>query len=133
MARKFLEIRGVTYVPDSERDVPHIRSTACTSYRAGKRGSRVEPPINIRRWLTSEHSPVKHGNALDKIWKNITDTHAGGLGAVHGIRALDQSMSYPMQTHSMKRVLVGNVLLNYRMFLLQKDAKYAESLQKWLC
>ena len=77
--------------------------------------------------LTGE---TAYGNALDKIWKNITDTRmhlTGGLGAVHGIEGFGPEYELPnADAFNETCAAVGNVLLNYRMFLLHKDAKYLD-------
>jgi hypothetical protein len=68
--------------------------------------------------------------ALDRIWGNLTDTRmhiTGGLGAVHGIEGFGPSYLLPnADAFNETCAAVGNVLFNFRMFLVHKDAKYLD-------
>ena len=71
-----------------------------------------------------------YSKALDRIWANIVNTRmhiTGGLGAVHGIEGFGPQYELP-NDHAFNETCaaVGNVLFNYRMFLLHKDAKYLD-------
>ena len=71
-----------------------------------------------------------YARALDRIWGDITDTRmhiTGGLGAVHGIEGFGPQYELPnADAFNETCAAVGNVLFNYRMFLLHKDAKYLD-------
>lgn len=134
MARKFLEIRGVTYVPDGEgvmsptyaqQHAPVIEQEKAVGHAV--RATYQYSAMADIGTLTGE---TAYGNALDKIWKNITDTRmhlTGGLGAVHGIEGFGPEYELPnADAFNETCAAVGNVLLNYRMFLLHKDAKYLD-------
>ncbi len=134
MARRFLEIRGVTYVPagegvmaptyaqqhapvaDQDKAVGHaVRATYLYSAMADV-GALTDQP--------------KFKRALERIWMNIVDTRmhiTGGLGAVHGIEGFGPEYELPnADAFNETCAAVGNVLFNYRMFLLHGDAKYLD-------
>jgi DUF1680 family protein len=71
-----------------------------------------------------------YGKALDRIWGNITNTRmhiTGGLGAVHGIEGFGPQYELPnANAFNETCAAVGNVLFNYRIFLLHKNAKYLD-------
>lgn len=51
----------------------------------------------------------------------------GGLGAMHGIEGFGPDYDLPNKdTYNETCAAVGNVLFNYRMFLMTRDAKYAD-------
>jgi DUF1680 family protein len=68
--------------------------------------------------------------ALERIWNNIVDTRmhiTGGLGAVHGIEGFGAPYFLPnAEAFNETCAAVGNVLFNFRMFLLHGDAKYLD-------
>lgn len=134
MARKFLEIRGVTYVPDGER----VMSPTYAQQHAPVVDQKEAVGHAVRAtYLYSAMADVgtltgdtRYGKALDQIWGNITNTRmhiTGGLGAVHGIEGFGSKYELP-NGHAFNETCaaVGNVLFNYRMFLLHKDAKYLD-------
>ena len=134
MARKFLEIRGVTYVPDGEgvMSPTYAQQHAPVTEQKEAVGHAVRATYLYSAMadvgtLTGEPA---YGKALDRIWGNITDTRmhiTGGLGAVHGIEGFGPQYELPnADAFNETCAAVGNVLLNYRMFLLHKDAKYLD-------
>ncbi|NCF88153.1 MAG: DUF1080 domain-containing protein [Verrucomicrobiaceae bacterium] len=134
MARKFLEIRGITYVPDGEgvmsptyaqQHKPVLEQSEAVGHAV--RATYLYSAMADVGTLTGESGYAK---ALDRIWGNITDTRmhiTGGLGAVHGIEGFGPQYELP-NAHAFNETCaaVGNVLFNYRMFLLHKDAKYLD-------
>lgn len=134
MARKFLEIRGVTYVPDGEgvmaptyaqQHAPVTEQKEAVGHAV--RATYLYSAMADVGTLTGE---TAYGDALDRIWANITDTRmhiTGGLGAVHGIEGFGPQYELPnADAFNETCAAVGNVLFNYRMFLLHKDAKYLD-------
>ena len=134
MARKFLEIRGVTYVPDGEgvmaptyaqQHAPVIEQQEAVGHAV--RATYLYSAMADVGTLTGEPA---YGKALDRIWGNITNTRmhiTGGLGAVHGIEGFGPQYELPnADAFNETCAAVGNVLFNYRMFLLHKDAKYLD-------
>ncbi|MFP6765448.1 MAG: beta-L-arabinofuranosidase domain-containing protein, partial [Planctomycetaceae bacterium] len=134
MARKFLEIRGVTYVPDGEG----VMSPTYAQQHAPVTGQDEAVGHAVRAtYLYSAMADVgtltgepAYGKALDRIWADITNTRmhiTGGLGAVHGIEGFGPQYELPnADAFNETCAAVGNVLFNYRMFLLHKDARYLD-------
>ncbi len=134
MARKFLEIRGVTYVPDGEGV---MSTTYAQQHKPVKEQSEAVGHAVRATYLYSAMADVGtltgdegYAKALDRIWGNITDTRmhiTGGLGAVHGIEGFGPQYELP-NAHAFNETCaaVGNVLFNHRMFLMKKDAKYID-------
>ena len=134
MARKFLEVRGITYVPDGEgvmsptyaqQHKPVLEQSEAVGHAV--RATYLYSAMADVGTLTGEPG---YGKALDRIWGNITDTRmhiTGGLGAVHGIEGFGPQYELP-NAHAFNETCaaVGNVLFNYRMFLFHKDAKYLD-------
>jgi DUF1680 family protein len=134
MARKFLEIRGVTYVPDgdgvmsptyAQQHAPVTEQKEAVGHAV--RATYLYSAMADVGTLTGEPA---YGRALDRIWANITNTRmhiTGGLGAVHGIEGFGPKYELPnADAFNETCAAVGNVLFNYRMFLLHKDAKYLD-------
>ena len=134
MARKFLEIRGVTYVPEGEG----VMAPTYAQQHAPVNEQREAVGHAVRAtYLYSAMADVgtltgqqAYQTALGHIWGNIVDTRmhiTGGLGAVHGIEGFGPHYVLPNQ-HAFNETCaaVGNVLFNYRMFLLERDAKYLD-------
>lgn len=134
MARRFLEIRGVTYVPDGEgvmaptyaqQHARVIEQKEAVGHAV--RATYLYSAMADVGMLTGEPA---YAQALDRIWGNITNTRmhiTGGLGAVHGIEGFGPQYELPnADAFNETCAAVGNVLFNYRMFLLHKDAKYLD-------
>ena len=134
MARKFLEIRGISYVPDGEGV---MAPTYAQQHKPVKEQSEAVGHAVRATYLYAAMADVGtltgddgYAKALDRIWGNITDTRmhiTGGLGAVHGIEGFGPKYVLP-NAHAFNETCaaVGNVLFNHRMFLLHKDAKYID-------
>lgn len=134
MARRFLEIRGVTYVPDGEG----VMAPTYAQQHAPIANQREAVGHAVRAtYLYSAMADVgtltgrtDYQQALEHIWGNIVDTRmhiTGGLGAVHGIEGFGPKYVLPNKdAFNETCAAVGNVLFNYRMFLLTKDAKYLD-------
>ncbi len=134
MARKFLEIRGVTYVPEgsgvmaptyAQQHAPVVEQTEAVGHAV--RATYLYSAMADVGTLTGD---PRYARALDRIWGDITNTRmhiTGGLGAVHGIEGFGPQYELPnARAFNETCAAVGNVLFNYRMFLLHKDAKYLD-------
>ncbi|MEC7449700.1 MAG: beta-L-arabinofuranosidase domain-containing protein, partial [Planctomycetota bacterium] len=130
MARRFLEIRGVTYVPEGEgvmaptyaqQHAPVTEQEEAVGHAV--RATYLYAGMADVGTLTGD---PRYAEALAKIWGNITNTRmhiTGGLGAVHGIEGFGPQYELPnADAFNETCAAVGNVLFNYRMFLLNKDA-----------
>lgn len=134
MAERFLEIRGVTYVPDGEgvMSPTYAQQHAPVSHQKEAVGHAVRATYMYSAMADIGTLTGKrvYDRALDQIWSNITDTRmhlTGGLGAVHGIEGFGPEYLLPnADAFNETCAAVGNVIFNYRMFLLHKDAKYLD-------
>lgn len=134
MAQKFLDIRGVTYVPDGER---HMSPSYAQQHRPVTEQSEPVGHAVRAAYLYTGMADVgamtgtdKYNPALNRIWTNITDKKmhiTGGLGAMHGIEGFGDDYQLPNKdTYNETCAAVGNVFFNHRMFLLHQDAKYMD-------
>lgn len=134
MARKFLDIRGRTYVPEGEGV---MAPTYAQQHRPVAEQEEAVGHAVRAAYLYSGMADVgaaagtdEYNAALDKIWHNIVDTKmhiTGGLGAVHGIEGFGPEYVLPnKEAYNETCAAVGNVFFNYRMFLLHKDARYMD-------
>lgn len=75
-------------------------------------------------------------NAIDKIWENIVTKKlylTGGIGATSNGEAFGKNYELPnMSAYCETCAAIGNVYLNYRLFLLHGDAKYYDVLERTL-
>ena len=134
MARKFLEIRGVTYVPDGDGVMAPTyaqqHSPVTEQKEAVRHAVRATYLYSAMADVGTLTGEPAYGKALDCIWGDITNTRmhiTGGLGAVHGIEGFGPQYALPnADAFNETCAAVGNVLFNYRMFLLHKDAKYLD-------
>ncbi|MCU7693666.1 glycoside hydrolase family 127 protein [Haoranjiania flava] len=134
MAKKFLDIRGVTYKPQGTG----VMSAAYAQQHAPVRDQRKPTGHAVRAaylyaGMADVSAAASNGSyliALNNIWKNITDTRmhiTGGLGAVHGIEGFGAEYELPnKEAYNETCAAVGNVLFNYRMFLMTGNAKFID-------
>jgi len=132
MAKRFLDIRGVTYRPEGEgvmspsyaqQHKPVVQQTRAVGH-AVRAGYLYAGMADVSA-LTGDMS---YSLAAEKIWHNIVDTKMhiiGGLGATHGIEGFGPEYVLPNRnTYNETCAAVANVFFNFRMYLLHKDAKY---------
>ena len=134
MAKKFIDIRGVTYNPNGEG----VLSYDYAQQHNPVREQRVAVGHAVRAtYLYSGMADIvaMTGDttllpALDAIWHDIVDKKmhiTGGLGAVPGIEGFGPDYVLPnKETYNETCSAVGNVLFNYRMYLMSGDAKYVD-------
>lgn len=134
MAKKFIDIRGVTYRPDGEgtmspeyaqQHLPVREQTKAVGHAV-----RATYLYSGMADVSVHTGDASLRPALDSIWHNIVDTRmhiTGGLGAVHGIEGFGPEYELPnKEAFDETCAAVGNVLFNHRMFLMEKDAKYMD-------
>lgn len=137
MAKKFLDIRGVTYRPSGSRTmsptyaqqhlpVKEQREAVGHAVRAGYLyAAMAEVDALTRREDYSE--------ALDAIWTNLVETRmhiTGGLGAVHGIEGFGAEYELPNKNaYNETCAAVANVFFNHRMFLAEGDSRYLDIME----
>jgi len=134
MAKRFLDIRGRTYVPDGEgymapsyaqQHLPVVDQREPVGHAV--RAAYLYSAMADVAALTGTH---EYDAALYAIWRNIVDTRmhiTGGLGAVHGIEGFGPPYFLPnKEAYNETCAAVGNVFFNYRMFLLTRDAVFMD-------
>ena len=132
MAKKFLDIRGVSYRPEGEgiMSPSYAQQHAPVADQNSAVGHAVRAAYMYAAMadvsaLTGDNSYL---DALDKIWENIVDAKmhiTGGLGAIHGIEGFGDDYDLPnLEAYNETCAAIGNVFFNHRMTLLHKDAKY---------
>ena len=134
MAKKFIDIRGVTYKPDGSG----IMSGSYSQQHLPVREQRSAEGHSVRAmYLYSSMADIvaTKGDttlipALESIWHDIVDKKMhinGGLGAIPGIEGFGPEYVLPNKnTYDETCAAVGNVFFNYRMFLASGDAKYVD-------
>jgi len=134
MAEKFLDIRGVTYQPEGDR---YMSSTYAQQHlpvteqmEAVGHAVRAAYQYSGMAEVDALKGTHKFAEALDHIWHNIVDTKmhiTGGLGAMHGIEGFGLSYELPnKEAYNETCAAVGNVLFNFRMYLLTRDASFMD-------
>ena len=134
MARRFLDIRGVTYRPDGEgvmaatyaqQHAPVTEQTEAVGH-AVRAGYMYAGMAEVDAVFATD----TYREALDHIWHNIVDQKmhiTGGLGAVKGIEGFGDAYELPnAEAYNETCAAVGNVLFNHRMFLRHRDARYLD-------
>jgi DUF1680 family protein len=75
-------------------------------------------------------------HAIDRIWSNIVNKKlyiTGGIGATGNGEAFGKNYELPnMSAYCETCAAIGNVYMNYRLFLLHGDAKYFDVLERSL-
>lgn len=81
--------------------------------------------------LTGDKSYV---NALDKIWKDVVSTKlyiTGGIGATGGNEGFSHPYALPnLSAYCETCAAIANAFWNHRMFLLHKDGKYVDVVER---
>ena len=132
MAKKFLDIRGVTYRPEGEgvMSPSYAQQHAPVAEQDTAVGHAVRAVYMYAAMadvsaLTGDRS---YDRALEKIWENIVGAKmhiTGGLGAIHGIEGFGDDYDLPnLDAYNETCAAIANVFFNHRMTLLHKDAKY---------
>ena len=134
MAKRFLDIRGVTYRPEgtgvmspeyAQQHLPVREQTKAVGHAV-----RATYLYSGMADVSVYANDPTYRPALDSIWHNIVDTRmhiTGGLGAVHGIEGFGPEYELPNQdAFDETCAAVGNVFFNHRMFLMEKDGKYMD-------
>lgn len=134
MAKRFIDVRGVTFRPDGEG----VMSAAYAQQHMPVRDQRTAEGHSVRAmYLYSGMADVAAAKsdktlmpALESIWHDIVDKKMhinGGLGAVPGIEGFGPAYELPnLDTYDETCAAVGNVLFNYRMFLATGNARYVD-------
>lgn len=134
MARRFLEIRGVTYRPEGTGVMAptYAQQHAPVAEQREAVGHAVRAAYMYSAMADVDAMGGRQDfvAALDAIWRDIVDTRmhiTGGLGAVHGIEGFGPHHVLPnADAYNETCAAVGNVMFNWRMFLLHRDARHLD-------
>lgn len=134
MAKRFLDIRGVTYVPQGEgvmsptyaqQHLPVREQTEAVGHAV--RAAYLYTAMAQVDALTGRND---YGKALKSIWNNLVSTRmhiTGGLGATEGIEGFGPEYYLPNRiAYNETCAAVANIFFNYGMFLAEKDARYLD-------
>jgi uncharacterized protein len=134
MAKRFLDIRGVTYKTEgkgvmsatySQQHLPVAQQREPVGH-AVRAAYLYSAMAEVQSLLNTD----EYTEALNSIWQNIVDTRmhiTGGLGAIHGIEGFGAEYELPNAgAYNETCASVGNVFFNFRMFLLTGEAKYLD-------
>ena len=132
-AKFFLDKRGYTSRRDeySQAHKPVIEQDEAVGHAV--RATYMYAGMADVAALTGDTSYV---HAIDRIWDNIVGKKlyiTGGIGATSNGEAFGANYELPnMSAYCETCAAIGNVYVNYRLFLLHGDAKYYDVLERTL-
>lgn len=132
-AKFFLDKRGYTSRKDeySQAHKPVIEQNEAVGHAV--RAAYMYAGMADVAALTGDTSYVQ---AIDRIWDNIVSKKlyiTGGIGATNQGEAFGKNYELPnMSAYCETCAAIGNVYVNYRLFLLHGDAKYYDVLERTL-
>lgn len=132
-AKFFLDKRGYTTRTDeySQAHKPVIEQDEAVGHAV--RAAYMYSGMADVAALTGDKSYI---NAIDKIWDNIVSKKlyiTGGIGATGAGEAFGKNYELPnMSAYCETCAAIGNVYMNYRLFLLHGESKYYDVLERSL-
>ncbi len=132
-AKFFLDKRGKTSRKDeySQAHKPVVEQDEAVGHAV--RATYMYAGMADVAALTGDTSYV---HAIDRIWDNIVAKKlyiTGGIGATNQGEAFGENYELPnMSAYCETCAAIGNVYVNYRLFLLHGDAKYYDVLERTL-
>ena len=134
MAKKFLDIRGVTYRPEGDGFMSpfYAQQHAPVAEQTEPAGHAVRAAyLYTAMAMVDALTGGRHyAEALDAIWNDLVSTRiyiTGGLGALASIEGFGPAYELPNKTaYSETCAAVGNVFFNQGMFLGSGDARYLD-------
>ena len=132
-AKFFLDTRGYTSRKDaySQAHKPVVEQDEAVGHAV--RAVYMYSGMADVAAITGDSSYIK---AIDKIWDNIVSKKiyiTGGIGARHAGEAFGNNYELPnLSAYCETCAAIGNVYMNYRLFLLHGDAKYFDVLERTL-
>ena len=133
MAKFFLDKRGYTSRRDaySQAHKPVVEQDEAVGHAV--RAAYMYAGMADVAALTGDTAYV---HAIDRIWENIVSKKlyiTGGIGATSNGEAFGKNYELPnMSAYCETCAAIGNVYVNYRLFLLHGDAKYYDVLERTL-
>ncbi len=132
-AKFFLDMRGKTSRKDaySQAHKPVVEQDEAVGHAV--RAAYMYSGMADVAALTGDSSYIK---AIDRIWDNIVSKKlyiTGGIGATSSGEAFGQNYELPnMSAYCETCAAIGNVYVNYRLFLLHGESKYYDVLERSL-
>lgn len=132
-AKFFLDARGHTHRRDaySQAHKPVIEQDEAVGHAV--RATYMYAGMADVAAITGDTSYI---HAVDKIWDNIVSKKlyiTGGIGARHQGEAFGANYELPnLSAYCETCAAIGNVYVNYRLFLLHGDARYFDVLERTL-
>ncbi len=132
-AKFFLDARGYTSRKDaySQAHKPVVEQDEAVGHAV--RAAYMYSGMADVAAITGDSGYIK---AIDKIWDNIVSKKiyiTGGIGARHSGEAFGDNYELPNHSAYCETcAAIGNVYMNYRLFLLHGDAKYFDVLERTL-
>ena len=134
MAKKFLDIRAVTYRPEGDGFMSpfYAQQHAPVAEQTEPAGHAVRAAyLYTAMAMVDALTGGRHyAEALDAIWNDLVSTRiyiTGGLGALASIEGFGPAYELPNKTaYSETCAAVGNVFFNQGMFLGSGDARYLD-------
>ena len=130
-AKFFLDERGKTghNDPYNQSHVPVLEQDEAVGHAV--RAAYMYAGMADVAALTGDQGYI---DAIDRIWENIVSKKlyiTGGIGATNNGEAFGENYQLPnMSAYCETCAAIGNVYVNYRMFLLHGDAKYYDVLER---
>lgn len=132
-AKSFLDKRGYTSRRDeySQAHKPVIEQDEAVGHAV--RAAYMYSGMADVAALTGDTAYIR---AIDRIWDNIVSKKlyiTGGIGATSNGEAFGENYELPnMSAYCETCAAIGNVYVNYRLFLLHGDSKYYDVLERTL-
>jgi len=132
-AKFFLDARGYTSRKDaySQAHKPVLEQDEAVGHAV--RATYMYAGMADVAAITGDSSYIK---AVNRIWENIVGKKiyiTGGIGARHAGEAFGDNYELPnLSAYNETCAAIGNVYVNYRLFLLHGDAKYFDVLERTL-
>ena len=132
-AKFFLDERGKTEYRDqyNQTHLPVLEQDEAVGHAV--RAAYMYAGMADVAALTSDEGYI---HAIDRIWDNIVSRKlyiTGGIGATNAGEAFGENYQLPnMSAYCETCAAIGNVYVNYRMFLLHGESKYYDVLERTL-
>ena len=130
-AKFFLDYRGKTTIKTeySQSHKPVLEQDEAVGHAV--RAAYMYAGMADVAALTGDKSYI---NAIDNIWNNIVEKKlyiTGGIGATNNGEAFGENYELPnMSAYCETCAAIGNVYVNYRLFLLHGESKYYDVLER---
>lgn len=132
-AKFFLDKRGTTSIRQeySQSQIPVLEQDEAVGHAV--RAAYMYSGMADVAALTGDEGYI---HAIDRIWDNIVSKKmyiTGGIGSTNNGEAFGENYELPnMSAYCETCAAIGNVYVNYRMFLLHGESKYYDVLERTL-